>query len=64
MLFCKERRERIAYCLSFKLMILSERAKSEWAKEQIPNPAKSLFYFFANVPKMPKDMKKTKTKAR
>ena len=37
-LFCKEQRERIAHGCSLKWAILSERAESKWAKEQIPNP--------------------------
>ena len=38
LLFCKEGREQIAHGSSLKLVFLSERAKSQWAKKQIPNP--------------------------
>ena len=38
LLFCKEQRQRHLWSL-FKMSNLSKRAKREWAKEQITNPA-------------------------
>ena len=40
LLFCKEQHERIAHGPSLKWAILSERAKSEWAKERMSERAK------------------------
>ena len=37
-LFCKEQQEQIAHGRSLKWAILRKRAKSEFAKERIPNP--------------------------
>ena len=44
-LFCKERHERIAYSRSIKWAILSEKAKSKWAKERIHNTAERSLKF-------------------